>query len=829
MRIESLELIGFTRMPLSNIRRFVITPTERIQLILGTNGSGKSSLVDQLTPLPASRDDFSKEGGSKTILITHRGSRYKLVSRFVPGSKHSFEKDGKELNPGETGSVQKDLVRQEFGITQETHDLATNRERFHAMAPTRRREWFTRLSDTSYDYALVVFGKLKSKHRDIVGGLRTNKERLVKEMGKVISREEEDILRKEVHTLHERLSELQALRAPIRRPVAACESDHQQAIEDLNRLSSQLLRMRGVMLESGKFESKEHLDLLIDDDRHEVTRLEALINSAVADHTKLSEQVAILKRTGAEGVASLQAKIHTARDQQQEILRRRKLQLEGFDPALASAALESVFEMLQATFAIIPQNDENQFSSLASQEDAKLLQALGQKLMDQQVELNKLNAAKAHMEAHKSNGAHDCPKCGHRWINGYSDEKYADLQKVIHTQIAGMETTKLETVVVEKRIQEFNEYRTLYMDYLRCTKNWPALQPFWDYLNEGQTVKNSPRAALHALETLRTDLQFEHQAQEIERQIQGYRELIAQAEKLGDANLTDSQTKLDHLTVVVEDLTYKLSMTKRRLHEHLQYRKQLEEFWQIHAKILETREAATQFANEAIEMMRLTAIQDCIRTLQTSLALKTEALNAVSLQKGLIAQLERNIAEDIVREEAAQRLVKELSPTDGLIAEGLLGFIRNFTRQMNDLIQKIWAYPLQVKDCGIAKEGIAELDYKFPMVVGNASNVVPDIKFGSSGMREIVDLSFQVVAAKYLGLGDCPLFLDEFGASLDEEHRHAATMTIKTLMDTLQFSQLYMVSHYESGYGSFTNAEACVIDARNITVPSVYNRHVEMS
>jgi ABC-type hemin transport system ATPase subunit len=111
-------------------------------------------------------------------------------------------------------------------------------------------------------------------------------------------------------------------------------------------------------------------------------------------------------------------------------------------------------------------------------------------------------------------------------------------------------------------------------------------------------------------------------------------------------------------------------------------------------------------------------------------------------------------------------------------------------------------------------------------MVQSRANIVDDVKNGSSGMQEVVDLAFKVVAMKYLGLGEAPLLLDEFGASFDLEHRTAASNCIKNLMDTQSFSQLYMISHYESGYGSFTNAQTCVLDAKNITVPAKYNEHV---
>jgi ABC-type molybdenum transport system ATPase subunit/photorepair protein PhrA len=68
--------------------------------------------------------------------------------------------------------------------------------------------------------------------------------------------------------------------------------------------------------------------------------------------------------------------------------------------------------------------------------------------------------------------------------------------------------------------------------------------------------------------------------------------------------------------------------------------------------------------------------------------------------------------------------------------------------------------------------------------------------------------------------------LDEFAITLDKEHRTKATDAIKSMMDTQSFSQLFMISHYESMYGAFANAEICVLDSKNIVVPDIYNQHV---
>lgn len=60
MIIEKLELKFYKRMLLRSINHITITPKSKIQIILGTNSSGKSSLLKELSPLPANPSDYLK-------------------------------------------------------------------------------------------------------------------------------------------------------------------------------------------------------------------------------------------------------------------------------------------------------------------------------------------------------------------------------------------------------------------------------------------------------------------------------------------------------------------------------------------------------------------------------------------------------------------------------------------------------------------------------------------------------------------------------------------------------------------------------------------------
>lgn len=85
-------------------------------MILGTNGSGKSSIIKELSPLPASSSDFIK-GGYKEITIEMGGDTYVLRNSFGDKEVHTFEMNGVNLNDGRKITEQTKLAKEKFNYT----------------------------------------------------------------------------------------------------------------------------------------------------------------------------------------------------------------------------------------------------------------------------------------------------------------------------------------------------------------------------------------------------------------------------------------------------------------------------------------------------------------------------------------------------------------------------------------------------------------------------------------------------------------------------------------------------------------------------------------
>ena len=859
MKITSLTLIGCRRLSLNNHTTFILNSTEKIQLILGTNGCGKSSVIDLLTPLPANAKDFTKEG-RKEITIEKGHDHYVISSVFSPSTKHSFKKNGEELNPGGTSTVQSKIAEQEFNITSQTHDLIVNgREKFTTMSPARRREWFTKLN-ANYDYALKVYADLKVKHRDYNGALKIAKKRLVTEAGKIISTEEEKQLTEEVELILNELTLLMENRIPVLslQHSQSLEARYKSDMDELGRMSMKLLKIKCLapygyhpdkpeyrdewhVLHRAEFNSIAEIETVIDKIRQQISAKDALVNHAMVKFKKLKETIDLVKKAGAEGLGSIDEQIKEYEVQRQQLLSSCAMllpKIEGITAKELRNIVLSTYEFLNELLMELPSNP-----LLTNQEEPyrqygnRSMTLYEEQLFKMKNELtalthfiDKVRVRKAHYEEHKNSGQTTCPKCEHRWVIGYSEEGYQKACIVFEEKEIEKKALQKQIQDTEALIQKNQQYTRNYRSVHHAFRSNLALQDIWAHIEDKKLLMDTPKEILNVLQHYAECLELEYEADGITVKINELLRIKNATEQQEVANMGELISQCDEEEKQVSLLSHEIAMLQKTLQEHQNYRQQLLEATQLGQQITELKNNLDQMNLEMIEDLRRNTIAHCIKQLQLSLATKQQVLTNIHMQKALIEDLENNIALLTLQEDTAKLLIQELSPTDGIIAEGLLGFIRIFVAKMNSLISKLWSYPLQIMDCGVASEDGAELDYKFKIMVNHKDNIKDDVQQGSEGMQELFDLVFRIVAMEYLGLQDHPLCLDEFGRTFDPVHRTMASTITKTLMEQKNFSQLYMISHYESMFGAFTNAQMCVLCDNNIVVPSgvKYNTHVTL-
>ena len=186
MRINNFTVSGYTgRMALNqNNKTLHMKIDADTQILIGSNGSGKSSLIALLQLCIPKGSDFDKDG-YVSHEIEHNGKQYYLniaykTAQGICSFKELRGDEWVELNGSRNVKTQKDLIAQVFGITPVVQSLLSGKDAFTDMSLPKRRQWFVSMSQSNYDYAIGVYMRIKDAHRDVQGFIKRSKEHLTR-------------------------------------------------------------------------------------------------------------------------------------------------------------------------------------------------------------------------------------------------------------------------------------------------------------------------------------------------------------------------------------------------------------------------------------------------------------------------------------------------------------------------------------------------------------------------------------------------------------------------------------------------------------------------
>ena len=819
MKIISLRLVGYKRLLLNNIRVFDYNPASNYQIIIGRNGSGKSSVLQELTPLPANSSDF-ETNGYKTIKLEHRGDLYVLTSFKEPG-KHSFLINDNELNPGGTGKVQKELVRQHFNITQEIHNLMIGEEKFTNMSPSRRREWITKISDYDLTYALGIFKQLTSRGRDVLGTLRTQRERLYKEMDKLLTEEDYSSLEEQASAIKEELSLLLSSKD---NQVdnnfnykLKIETNLEKITNISNRLKERLLK-RPTDIKSTNYqefteellekrvELKNENELLIRDSE-QLSELQKLFEN---DCTLSPEELAEKK----EQIVILNKQLSELEDQATTL----PYQIEDSHNCWLDA--KSIIGPMKERLLEVPDNSDSKYT----QETLKQAKIKNEKLeAELDHEEGRLKRLQHHISVIREAKTNECPKCSYSWKDGVTEGQLEKMSE--EAELTGKKVQQLKSDIDKLII--FKEEADEWLRSLRIVRemidSYPRLKPLWNTFTKDQQILINTKPLLGEIADWERSLNVWMEIDSVKDKLGHLQVLIGESEKTkGTQHLLKQKEQLE---CSVENSTQNIYRLQNQLKSWTLFKQRCEECYEGVREIINLTEEIMVTREQHVKVIRNQHIDGVISEHHSNLATTEKQLNDNRTLKGIVSNIESGLQQYEMDHQAYKLLSDALSPTEGLIADQLRAFIGCFTDQINDVINQIWTYDLFVLPCGMESD---DLDYKFPVQVRTPSNTTPDVSKTSEGQQEIINLAFKLIVILYMDFSNYPLFLDEVGRAMDEQHRVNLVNYIKLIIDARRHSTVFYISHFASSYGAMSGAEVLVMDGSNITVPANHNQHVIM-
>lgn len=825
MKILYLELHKYKRIALNNIDVFKIKMTAPLQLILGTNGSGKSSVMRQLTPLPPDQKEFKKDGYKK-IIIEHHNSTYELISSFTHGQKHTFIKDGIKLNDEGTVTVQKDLVKEHFRITPDIQNLISGKDPFDSMSPNKRKEWFINLCDTNYDYAISVYNKFREKLRDTSGALKLAKRRMSIESEKLIKNDEQKRITDEVKELGELLNILLDKRMPLEDDLDILNINQNDKDVELMSYAKSLEELLSKLSEETL--SVKDIDTLLQNIELNLYSLGTSINKTTELFNVNKRKIDVMKRAEQNTIVTLTKELS---DMKLVINNITNNLLNGLlaNPNYSIETFKNIKMNLIDAVSLLPPNIDRKYSQENLIKAGERLSILKLDKSNVDKALNTSSTKITHMEKHRDNPDLTCPKCNNKFSLDYNAAIYEAERKYRDNALDKIVALNKEISKIEEYITACNEYSINMRHVLQILNNTPELNNYWGIIKDVNTLYDEPESIVYKLGLFETDILKQIDLFKLKATYSEKNDLLNSLKEVGTDDLNTLVEANESLSKEIELLSsnqIKLINDKKDLSLRKQVLISKDNLLVKINKVIKEKKSIFKIELESIRRIHLNTL---ITSLQKMLAAKVEAVDSIKTHIHLIEDINSQITILSDQEKALKELVNVLSPSDGLIAEGLTGFINSFVEQMNFFIKKVWSYPLVIHPCGFDSDTV-DLNYKFPFTVdNNDDDPNNDVSEGSTGMVDVINLAFRITAMQYLGLSNYPLGLDEWGSGFDVVHRNQAVNAIKALSDQHVFDQLFIISHYAESFGALSNPEVCVLDNSNIELPKnilKYNEHV---
>ena len=828
MQLDYLKLVGYKPLALAGTTEVEYTPHSPYQLILGTNGCGKSSFLSQLSMLPAVPGDYH-EGGLKHWEGTHNGTRYILTSNIgKKAARHSFaivheSGEVEELNPGGTGAVQKELVFQHTKLTQELQDVRLGRQpqhRFVDMSPARRRDWMQMLAPVNVDTATEMHQFYMTQSREAMTIHKHAIRELTDVNNTVLPEEERRVL--EEHIADTKRDLTRYMEATI--PLSSNAGFLRPQLERIEELSRKLLtqptggtngyktygdiQQASLRMQSQISGYQEHYDRYLND-YYELDRKLKELGGVTDEELQLQKnQLELL-------------------DQHRQALAIRGTPLVGDHEALlVQQILADRVDELQELLTRLPVTQPH-----FSKEHYVQLQERVRRESDEQDGMRN-RQSHLQMELRRIDTADSvvCPSCKTSFKPGVElsvRDQIVNELNLIHGKLQISKQLVDDSNLVIEEIDHWRQTRIRIGQLL----NGDALANHRRSLTESPYFTTGPMSLIgqvrYWLPTLNDQVEKARVDTEYQNAMNSYQLAVSannQARQQNVLLLNEQYSKLEH---TLSEALSRLDKAKAQLRELQSIERTFLVQEESRKELENLLDKSMEYQVTAAKMDFNQRMADLIGEAQSRLAYLENKLRAADQAQNNADRIKATLETKALESKAASEIAATLSPKDGLIAEQLSSSINAIVDQMNDIIRRVWTYDLEIMPCGLES---GELDYKFPLCIrGDVENPVGDVAIGSDSQRVMVNFAFRLVVDAYLGLIDYPLYLDELGREFDEVHAPRVMQYVKYLVETQTSNQVFLISHNPALHTMFTLADVNILHVDNVSVGENHNQYITVS
>lgn len=821
MKITYLKLHGFKRFGLTGIRDIEIQPNNPILVVTGVNGAGKTSLLREMSPLPAVRTNYDKDG-YKEIRISHEGNLYTLTSDFSNRvSPHSFKMNGEELNVGGTTDIQEELCEKHFGINSIIRNIIFGKTKVCSLGKAERKNLFLNINPMDLSLILATYKTNVTKFKEAKAQLQHLYSRRSDIESKLISKEtlqsniatktKMDELEIQCETkLNEFKNQVQMLRSKFSEEISFYENNKNSDI--LNRtiritkeLKHKADRYRYVPRGDEFTRKQENINVRLSsefDKRNDLTKIISSLSSDIDEYNKH------LENSTDRPITKLEEELKKLEHEINSYGKLTDNPIPEADLKYAKELYKSSLSEILNFFSLCELDliDEVQLSKLEQDRanDSSIVSNLQNKIgklieiTDQQkIDIENFKSKASIPESCKEDG------CGLR--NLYL-KRNQNLEETYFKNTCELHNLQEKLEVAIKKLDETNSKLKPYED-VHYNEQYQDLKNIFIYNRFLEKVR--PSNLIEALKNP-TALLFKIRDY-IEESTSFYKrqKLIENKAKLE----TELKTILSTSGANTEFIKSKLEVSKKDLNNALE---RLSNLGKLISKLEAMKSLYSEYETDINELTKLQSSFDKYskgleisksceyliaqykmhrKALEELRIKKAHLSNVVREQDNLRSTYDNEIIKQIEIIEKDKKvyevLEKALSPTTGFVHRSMVKYLNSVINNVNYFISQIWTYPMRL--CKIKED--QAIDYGFKIEIGD--NVMADISMLSDGQTEVVNLAFVLTILLQLKMLDkVPLYADEIGRTFDSAHRVKVLKFLNRAIDTKLIEQMILVNHF---------------------------------
>lgn len=860
MKIQSIRLRNYKRFHGSNIQELYARFVNPALMIVGANSSGKSSLLKELCPLPATRSDFEQHTGLKELFIEDKGHQFHLVSDFSSRtSPHKFTMDNVELNASGTTEVQTQLVEKYFGITPAIRDLVYQKVQICNLQKAQRKNLFLNINPLELGLILDTHKKAMSKLKDCKANLQHLYSRKSDIEGKLL---EPHILEQHKTTKQQMTDQLMnidkvlyaleqhviGLRDRYREDLdykKQCDDNHQELIPvdrilaDCRSIMSHVDRYTPVQRGDAYTQTRDKLKVELDTFLRQKEDISKTIRS-LSD--EVNEYQKHLEEASGKSLTAIEQEIKNIDDILKKYGELPKLSIPHtqIEPALKTVEkIRSLcFQLQDLEVSMIPPDE---ITKMMDQEKTlrintgflhDSLRKLEEVIKKQEKDILNLKLSAG---IPQGCGFSDCGlRSDYAKRNQELEADYEKNKKLYEKDKAALDEQMVKLKDLQNTLAPYVKVRAVecYRELSRLLDNlyFNSVQKWEDVLLE--YVNNQPLKIVAELTDYIDGSRLTHERDEY----------LKKREQLN----TEYQALVKSSGASREFLQKQIATKEQQIKEHLQKLSSIEErttelnvqyalYLEYADTLKRVNDWETTFTKGERALMVSKAVQYWSMLGKFLLELKkkvSEELRKIETivrdQEVLLASYNNEIVVHISKIENDKKIYEHiemaLSPSTGMPHKSMVKYLNALIKNVNFFLSQIWSFKLRVLP--IAEDQALDYGFKVEMVNGYG-----DISQLSSGQTEILNFAWTMTILLQLKLlNKIPFFADELGRTLDPTHRQKLLIFLNNTVSSGLIEQLFLVNHYAAMITGFTDADIiCLDDSNLIDLPQNVNENVQIT